>query len=227
MTASRDHHDPHAPLDAEERALAERLSGLPRTEPPAALDAAIRAHAARAVGRRPAPALWGLGTAAAAVLALAVFWEVAPDTGTRDETALAPPLQETRRAAPTGQPEIAAMRAEVAPAEEAPAATLQAQRAADVAALRLPSEDAPSVDPAEVAATPVAPPAEAPVPEPAPVEALPPVRLDVALGPGAWIERIRAREAAGDRSGAVESLRLFRARHPEIAVPDDLEPLLR
>lgn len=56
--------------------------------------------------------------------------------------------------------------------------------------------------------------------------ALPPVHTDEALAPAEWLARIRARVAAGDRAEAIASLRRFRAVHPLIALPDDLEPLL-
>ncbi len=55
---------------------------------------------------------------------------------------------------------------------------------------------------------------------------LPPVHTDEALAPAEWLARIRARLAAGDRADAIASLRRFRAVHPLIALPDDLEPLL-
>src|SRR5688572_16153438 len=72
---------PPEPLDAQERELARVLRALPGGEPPAALDAAILRAAANAAAasRRPgarmlasAGALWGIGGAAAAVLALGV-----------------------------------------------------------------------------------------------------------------------------------------------------------
>lgn len=54
---------------------------------------------------------------------------------------------------------------------------------------------------------------------------LPPVAADVALPRDAWLERIRERVRAGDRSGARESLARFRRAHPQVPVPDDLAPL--
>jgi hypothetical protein len=76
---------PNEPLDEEERELARVLRALPGGEPPAALDAAILRAAANAAAssRRPvrralasAGALWGIGSAAAAVLALGVAWQL-------------------------------------------------------------------------------------------------------------------------------------------------------
>ena len=76
---------PNEPLDAQEREFARILRALPGGEPPAALDAKIlrAASNAAASSRRPgarllasAGALWGIGSAAAAVLALGVFWQM-------------------------------------------------------------------------------------------------------------------------------------------------------
>jgi hypothetical protein len=76
---------PNQPLDEEERELARILRALPGGEPPAALDAAILRAAtnAAAASQRPvrralasAGALWGIGSAAAAVLALGVAWQL-------------------------------------------------------------------------------------------------------------------------------------------------------
>ena len=83
---------PMEPLDAEEREFARILNALPGGEPPPALDAKILRAATNAVAaqRRPgarllasAGALWGIGSAAAAVLALGVAWQMrygAPDS---------------------------------------------------------------------------------------------------------------------------------------------------
>jgi hypothetical protein len=54
-----------------------------------------------------------------------------------------------------------------------------------------------------------------------------PVAADAELAPSEWIERIRARWRAGDQDGARESLKLLRERHPDLAIPADLEPLQR
>jgi Meckel syndrome type 1 protein len=73
------------PLDDQEREFARILGALPGGEPPPALDAAILRAAtnAAASSKRPgarilasAGALWGIGTAAAAVLALGVAWQL-------------------------------------------------------------------------------------------------------------------------------------------------------
>ncbi len=66
------------------------------------------------------------------------------------------------------------------------------------------------------------------MPEPASPEALAalPVEADAALDPTDWLERIRARKAAGDLEAARESLALLRAQRPYLQVPDDLADLL-
>jgi len=74
-------------LDPDERELARVLRALPSGEPPAALDARILRAAADAAASAPArrrralglfgggSAVWGIGTAAAAVLALGIGWQ--------------------------------------------------------------------------------------------------------------------------------------------------------
>jgi hypothetical protein len=74
-------------LDPDERELARVLRALPSGEPPAALDARILRAAADAAASTPArrrralglfgggSAMWGIGTAAAAVLALGIGWQ--------------------------------------------------------------------------------------------------------------------------------------------------------
>src|SRR6478735_8918656 len=76
---------PNEPLDDQEREFARILHALPSGEPSPALDAKILRAAtnAAASSKRPvrrmlasAGALWGIGTAAAAVLALGVAWQL-------------------------------------------------------------------------------------------------------------------------------------------------------
>ncbi len=79
------HAPPNEPLDAQEREFSRILRALPGGEPPARLDASIlraAADAATASGRPHARwlasmgSLWGIGGAAAAVLALGVAWQM-------------------------------------------------------------------------------------------------------------------------------------------------------
>lgn len=89
---------PHEPLDEQEREFARILRALPGGEPSAAVDARIlRASAnATAAQRRPgarwlaaAAPLWGIGGAAAAVLALGVTWHLTMDPPRSAEPAVA------------------------------------------------------------------------------------------------------------------------------------------
>ena len=70
---------PSEPLDEEERALARALRGLPSALPPPELDARILGASRRAIAIAPKPHahrrgwVWGLSTAAAAVLAVGVL----------------------------------------------------------------------------------------------------------------------------------------------------------
>jgi hypothetical protein len=52
------------------------------------------------------------------------------------------------------------------------------------------------------------------------------VLVDGELAADPWLDRVRTRLRAGDRSGARASLRLFVERHPTRAIPADLRPLL-
>jgi hypothetical protein len=80
---------PHEELDADERELARVVRALPGNEPPPALDLRILKAAQDAVAATPAKrtrralwatssagSLWGFGTAAAAVLAIGVSWQL-------------------------------------------------------------------------------------------------------------------------------------------------------
>lgn len=76
---------PNEPFDDQERDLARIVRALPGGEPPPALDARILRAAANAAAasRRPrsrwlatASGLWGIGGAAAAVLALGIGWQM-------------------------------------------------------------------------------------------------------------------------------------------------------
>jgi hypothetical protein len=73
------------PLDNDEQALARIVRALPAGEPPAALDARILKAASDALATAPAKrrvawlasggSLWGIGSAAAAVLAIGIAWQ--------------------------------------------------------------------------------------------------------------------------------------------------------
>ena len=54
----------------------------------------------------------------------------------------------------------------------------------------------------------------------------PPVSADSAEFRQAWLQRIRALIAKGDTTAAIDSLKEFRRRYPDVELPDDLRKLL-
>ena len=100
-----------------------------------------------------------------------------------------------------------------------PQARRPAAKPAEDAATAERAAEQPALDRIEVSGSRIAPTADA-------LRAIP-VRRDRALEPDAWLERIRARRDAGRDAQARESLRLFRRKHPEAPIPDDLQPLVR
>lgn len=89
------------PLDAEERYVKRLLDSLPQAGPSPGLDARILGQARRALehpaSRRRFPGRWGLGAAAAAVLAVALWW---PATRMLREPPAAAPAEPTATEAP-------------------------------------------------------------------------------------------------------------------------------
>ena len=78
------HTSDHDPLDESERALARIVRALPAGDPPAALDALILKASSDALARpnrrrlawlSATGSLWGIGSAAAAVLVLGIAWQ--------------------------------------------------------------------------------------------------------------------------------------------------------
>ena len=130
-------------------------------------------------------------------------------TAARDAAAPTPPAANEQIAADADV-------AEAAPVVAAPAPSPAPAAAAPPAVADRASTAAPTAGvaaPATVAA--------------AKAETFPPVAEDAKLLPAAWLERIRARWRAGDRDGARASLATLRERHPQLVIPDDLQPLLR
>ena len=251
----------HTPLDAEERALADALAGLPAVEPSPELDARILAHAARvhaagntagSTSRRPRRHRWwlgtGLGTAAAAVLAAGVAWQIGLfDIHLGSDVPV--PLPQ----APLAEPAVMSDTVSVDLKHQ----SRRAAASTEEAARKTESEPAPAAPVQRSAPPPAppAPPAPAPAPPPpttpAPVEtrpataraipgdaittsagaqavreiALPPWQQDAHLPPDLWLQRIRERLQHGDQSDARTSLAAFRERHPDIVLPADLAAL--
>ena len=93
---------PNEPLDDQEREFARILRALPGGDPPPALDAAILRAATNAAASSNRPvrralasvgALWGIGSAAAAVLAVGVAWQMRYGVPDRPAEASAPRVQ--------------------------------------------------------------------------------------------------------------------------------------
>lgn len=173
--------EPKSPTDAldeTERELARVLRALPGGDPPAALDQKILRAAANAAAssRRPRSrwlasvgSLWGIGGAAAAVLALGVTWQMIDPTrpGSAERTAPVPAAALSEDSAvtvdlgsaadtPAGKPSEFATQPQVAPTAPAQVRPAVRERAASVAPA---SEPAPA---AMAAAPPVPPLAPAP-----------------------------------------------------------------
>ncbi len=95
------------PLDESEQAFARIVRALPAGEPPSALDARILKAASDAVAAAPGKrraallsatgSLWGIGSAAAAVLAIGIAWQrMNPPMPTMPETSPAPVAEDVR-----------------------------------------------------------------------------------------------------------------------------------
>lgn len=287
---SHDVPSSHAPLTPEERTLAAVARALPSATPSPELDArilaasrvALDASAARARRRHWALPRWGVGSAAAALLAVGVVWQMRqlppqpPAVSTPSATAPAAAAPITAAPSQQSRPVAGAAMSHAAPPEpvivHTDASRSEAVRpdaAKSMPTVPAPPTTAPGFIPAppptpvaaEGAVTRAALPATPPQrTEPVPVLARPSVasaheeatpqtaaaRVDIAtnraapamqqpfphvhadarLAPDAWLQRIRARRAAGDIDSARASLQLFRRDHARHAIPDDLRPLL-
>lgn len=213
-------------------------------EPSAELDRHILA-AARQAAAKPAPrrqGWWRLAVpfSATAVLVLAVTLLLRVDRERPEmlHDAAAPSLRDTT-AAPQGQARVAPPSATAVQEADAlseperavippPPAEAKAERGDETG-------QAPSVAPAAKEADRV----EAPVAPPAPAltqrqRALPSASMELAktraaaeeaTDPVRLVERIRRLLAAGQREAALEALADLRRRHPDFALPADLEDL--
>jgi hypothetical protein len=175
---------------------ARRYRELPQEEPPAALDAAIRAHARRAVARRQ----WYVPAAAAAilVLAVAVTWQVEreqPDMVAVTSAPPAPPkaVVEEKAKDSTGEKELAK--------QQAPA-----------------SAPAPMQAPAEMRADQAQPRPQ--VGAAARSEMM--AKRGFAETPEQWLERVAKLRAEGRHEEADKALEEFRKRHPDFKIPGEL-----
>jgi hypothetical protein len=216
----------------------------PREEPPAALDARIRAAAHRAVDAGPQSlaaqthrswaARWRLPLSVAATALIAVTVSVMM----RDQASIESRLETPAPAAP----------APTVPAPPAPAGVETGARSRDQAPS--PKREAPATAPATTAPVPAAaPPAARPSTREerarpgAALEAVPPSQPDrnrvrseqppaeagdaaaapaPSRPPEPWLEEIRRLRAAGREAEAAAELADFRRRYPDFALPPDL-----
>lgn len=288
MSSSPAPPDPRTvPLDAEELALAQSLRGLPAAAPSAELDARVLAMARAALtqaqqpaansARRPRrPALWWMSSAAGAVLAAGIGWQLGQDAGGLPSASAPAPQGAQMR--PAQQEESASLDVEIIRRSAPPSSPAPAPSAS--ADVEVASPGARSVERASRAAAPPAPavsmpPPSAPAPITAPLreqadaiaaeptpsrdanaakaedrdaqgsdldriivtgtrvdaarldaEGFPPLASDARLTPELWLERIRARRAAGQSDAARRSLKIFVRSYPYLVVPDDLRSLL-
>lgn len=215
----------------DERKISQRYRELPREEPPAHLDEAIRAHARRMGATRPAPLVpptgrrsWHYPAAAAAVLvlAVAVTWQVEraqpdpaevvavspPPPAAQPETGPPPEVQaraEGRSAGPKAESSAPLRR-------EAPARQRKDEpRFVPDAATRSEVED-------RRAEAQGAPQAASPAAEDAP-RALARQRSAETEAPEAWLERIARLRREGRHEEADKALAEFRKRFPAFKIP--------
>jgi hypothetical protein len=185
-------------------AASRRYRELPAEEPPAALDAAIRAHARRAVSRRQ----WYFPLAAAAilVLAVAVTWQVEREQP--DMVAVVPAEPQAERVMKDER------FAATAPEQkaDAPARPAESDRAdREVGGLAKQSR-------------PMAQSAPAPQESPAPRAERRVMREQAAKAesPEAWLERIAKLRAEGKHEEADKALAEFRKRYPDFRIAPEV-----
>lgn len=160
-------------LDEQERELARIVRALPGGEPPPALDARILKSAANAAASSRGPrarwlasagALWGIGGAAAAVLALGVSWQMMYGV-TRPQQPAASAVQAADES-DDGSVAVEFKDGQPQAGSNAPAAEAVAAEPVAAPALAKPAQSRPRVASAIAPAAP--PPAAAPVPVPVP-----------------------------------------------------------
>lgn len=210
----------------EEESVSRLYRGLPREEPPAPLDEAIRAHARRAQETHAAPLVpptgrrsWAFPIAAAAVIVLAVAVTSQLEREQPDAELSVTPQQ------PATAKEQAARQEKPATAEK-PRADLPAKRKVERAPAAPPASSEPSLAASQSAGAAAdskqaeqAPPAAAAVPAP---QAAPATRDEVRAfarsnaveSPERWLERIAELRKEGRDEEADRQLAEFRKRHP-------------
>jgi hypothetical protein len=198
-------HDDDLP---DERELATLYARLPKAEPDAALDAAVLAHAGRAVPARRHRARWpvALGSAAVLVLAAGLAWQL---HDSRPDVTATRPVPTAQRVESTASAPAQASAPTVLQ-ESAPAATQP--RTARRSAL------APTPAPALKSSA---------VSKPAPqvFGAVSDRAMKTELGPDDRVGEIRQLLGRGEREEALRRLRELRERYPRYDLPQDLRDL--
>ncbi|MGF6709466.1 hypothetical protein QFZ41_000430 [Luteibacter sp. W1I16] len=192
-------HDDDLP---DERELAALYARLPKTEPDPALDAAVLAHADRAVPARRRRAHWpvALGSAAVLVLAAGLAWQLRDSRPDVTATRPVPTAQRIESTAP------APASAPVVLQESAPAATQprMARRSAPAPALKSSAVSKPA---------------------PQAFGAVSDRAMKTELGPDDRVGEIRQLLGRGEREEALRRLRELRERYPRYELPQDLRDL--
>jgi len=199
------------PKDRSGDDVAREYRRLPPEEPPAHLDAAIRAEARRALETHAAPLVpptgrrsWAFPIAAAAVIMLAVGITIQIER--QDEEAPAPP------AAPQAKP------AESAARQEAPAAPVPKHALRDDAKMEAQATD-------NLAKTQPASPATPPAVAERRMQSFGAAAVEP---PERWLERIAELRKAGKDEEADRQLAEFRKRYPDFRIaPEMLEKVER
>ncbi len=185
-----------------------RYRELPREEPPAALDAAILAHARRAVEARSSrPWYFSLAAAAVLVLAVALTWNIEREQPDRVAVTSAPP------APPAAAEEKA--QAPAAPAPEPARRRAARPKVEDSAGEReLAKQQAPAAEMRADRAQPRPQPGAAARSEIMRQEAF-------AETPEQWLERITRLRAEGKHDEADKALAAFRKRYPDFRMAEE------
>jgi len=213
--------------DDDEREASRAYRGLPREEPPARLDDAVRAAARREAQARPAPLVaptgrrrWYFPVAAAAVVVLAVAVTSQVEREQAQPTSNAAPERSKKEDVPAQEPKAAPKpeRRLNAPAESRP--SLQ-----DFGRDRLSRDEAPRPQPSAPASS---PPAQAPpvtmeaqgslAPKAAQAEMRAKSSLQNRASPESELERIAELRRQGKDEEADRALAEFRKRHPDYRI---------
>jgi hypothetical protein len=201
----------HDPRDEE---VSRRYRELDAEEPPPALDAAIRAHARRAVeARSTRPWYFSLAAAAVLVLAVALTWNVEREAPDMVAVTSAPP------AAPVEKAEEKA-EAPAAPAPQPARRRAVKPKVEDSAGEReLAKQQAPAAEMRADQAQPRPPQSQPQLGAAARSEVM--RQQAFAETPEQWLERIAKLRAEGKHDEADKALAEFRKRYPDFRISEE------